>query len=204
MAAKIDIKKSLKELYSQKRAPHFVQVPPLRLLMIDGRGAPESPDFQGAVNALYSAMYTVKFTLKSEGRTDFVVPPLEVLWWAEDMTAFPENRRDEWQWSAMLPRMEHIRWDDVTGALAALSSKGKATPSHDLIRPAVLHEGRSVQALHVGPYESMGPTIEAVHEFAAANGFVVVGKQHDIYISDPRRAAPAKLKTIVRCPVAPA
>lgn len=199
---KVDLKKRYKPLFSPKPAPGVVDVPRLRYLMIEGRGAPETLEFEGAVQALYSTAYTVKFSLKRAGRQDFVVPPLEGLWHADDPSAFTEDCRDEWQWVLMLMQPEHVNAGDLAEALEALSRKGKRIDSHSRLQIQPLDEGRAVQCLHVGPYSDEGPSIRALHKCAAEQGYSLAGVHHEIYLSDPRRTAPEKLKTILRQPVA--
>ena len=179
----------------------MVDVPKLRHLMIDGDGSPDGAAFQDAIGALYSTAYTAKFRLKADGRADFVVPPLEALWWADDESAFDENRRDEWQWTLMLIQPDHVSGEDIADALATLEKKGKATSAHEIIKTEALDEGEAVQCLHVGPYDFMGGAISAMGAFAESNGLELAGKHHDVYLSDPRRTAPDKLKTVLRRPV---
>ena len=202
MPGKIDVKKQYKALFAPRRVPHVVEVPTFRFLTVDGQVAPESQAFQDAIGALYSILYTMKFMLKEVHRIDFVVPLLEVLWWSDDPSAFNQNRRDEWKWTAMLMQLEHITEADLEAAVAALDKKGKATPAHEKIRTASLEEGRAVQVMYVGPCDSMGATIQTMRRFAESRGLKLVGKHHDIYLSDPRRTAPEKLKTVLRHPVA--
>ena len=201
MAGKIDIKKQHKQLFAPKGEPHLVDVPKFRYLMIDGEGAPEGTVFQDAIAALYSTAYTTKFALKKAGREDFVVPPLEALWWADDESAFEGNRRDEWQWTLMVILPDHVSDEDIRGTLAELETKGKLTEVHERMRTEVLEEGQSVQCLYVGPYDSMGGAISAMQSFAESKGLEFAGKHHDVYLSDPRRTAPEKLKTVLRRPV---
>ena len=171
--------------------------------MIDGQGPPAGEAFQTAIQALYSTAYTIKFALKAAGRTDFVAPPLEALWWSADPRAFEENRRAVWRWTSMLMLPEHVGNADLQAALATLERKRKRAPAHDQIRLATLEEGRAVQTRYVGPYDDMGPAVDTLRAFAASNGYRTAGRHHDIYLSDPRRSAPGKLKTILRRPVAP-
>ncbi len=179
-----------------------MDVPPFQYLMIDGKGAPESEVFQDALAALYSTAYTIKFMLKSAGRTDFVVPPLEALWWAEDVRAFHENDRDEWQWTMMIMQPDEVTPVDLGQTLDQLEEKKKRSPAHDRLCLATLEEDRAVQVMHVGPYNEEAPTIAAMHAFAESAGCKLVGKHHEIYLSDPRRSAPEKLRTVLRHPVA--
>ncbi|MXY70333.1 MAG: hypothetical protein F4Y47_17525 [Acidobacteriia bacterium] len=198
MAGKIDIKKQHKHLFASKREPHLVEVPKFRYWMIDGRGSPDGAAFQDAIGALYSTAYTTKFRLKAAGRADFVVPPLEALWWADDESAFEENRRDEWQWTLMLVQPDHVSEGDIADVLDVLDKKGKLTAAHRNMRMEQLEGGRVVQCLYVGPYDSMGGAISTMRAFAESNGLELAGKHHDVYLSDPRRAAPEKLKTVLR------
>lgn len=202
MPDKIDFKKRYKQLYSAKPSPGFVDVPPLQYLLIEGRGAPEAPELEGAVQALYSTAYAVKFSLKRARRQGFVVPPLEGLWHAGDPSGFTEDRRDAWQWVLMLIQPQHVTASDIAEALDTLSRKGNRIDSHGRLQLQQLEEGRAVQCLHVGPYSDEGPSIQALRKYAAEQGYSLAGKHHEIYLSDPRRTAPEKLKTILRHPVA--
>lgn len=201
MAGKIDVKKQYKFLFTPKREPHLVEVPKFRYWMIDGKGSPNGAAFQDSISALYSTAYATKFRLKSAGRVDFVVPPLEALWWADDESAFDENRRDEWQWTVMLIQPDHVSEEDVMDVLDILEKKGKITAAHRNIRTERLEEGAAVQCLHIGPYASFGEAIFAMQAFAKSNRRDFTGKHHDVYLSDPRRTAPEKLKTVLRRPV---
>lgn len=200
--SKIDFKKRYKSLFAPKGVPQIVYAPRFQFLTISGKGAPEGEAFQNAVNALYSTAYSLKFLLKKAGRIDFVVPPLEALWWSSEPRAFQQNRRDDWEWTLMIMQPEEVTETDCSGAIESLVKRGKGTPSHDLVSLESLHEGRCVQVLHVGPYGSQGPRIEALHEFAASQGLATDGKHHEIYLSDPRRTAPERLKTVLRQPIA--
>ena len=202
MELKIDLKKRYKRLFAAKRAPELVDVPPLPYLMIDGQGAPEGQAFQDAVLALYSTAYTVKFLLKHAGRQDFVIPPLEGLWHSDDPSVFTEDRRDEWQWVLMVMQPEQVAQGDIAEALDALSKKRKRIPAHDRLRLETLEEGRAVQALHVGPYGEARATVDSLHAYARSEGYELVGKHHEVYLSDPRRIVPERLRTVLRQPVA--
>ena len=202
MTMKIDLKKQYKHLFAPKTTPQFVEVPPLQYLMIDGQGAPEGQAFQEGLQALYSTAYSLKFMLKSAGRPDFVVAPLEAQWCGDDPSVFTENRRAEWQWTLMIMQPEQVNADDLAAALDALAKKRKRIASHDRLRLSTLEEGRAVQVLHIGPYSEEGPTIASLHSYAESKGYELVGKHHEVYLSDPRRAAPERLKTVLRQPVA--
>ena len=169
--------------------------------MIDGKGSPDCAAFQDAISALYSRAYTTKFRLKAAARADFVVPSLEALWWADDESAFDENRADEWEWTLMLIQPDHVSGEDISDALEVLDKKGKITAAHRNMRTEQLEEGRVVQCLYVGPYDSMGGATSTMHAFADSNGLELAGKHRDVYLSDPRRTAPEKLKSVLRRPV---
>ena len=134
-----------------------------------------------------------------DGRS--VVPPPETLWWADDESAFDENRRDEWQWTLMLIQPDHVSEDDIADALAALDKKGKATAAHRIMRTELLREGKTVQCLYVGLYDSMGGAISTMQALVESNGLELAGKHRDVYLSGPRRTVPEKLKTVLCRPV---
>ena len=201
--AKTDSKKSLKTLY-QPSGKRFsvVTVPAMNFLMVDGSGPPGNEVYVNACSWLYASSYSVKFDSKNNLDKDYVVPPLEGLWWADDMSAYTENRRDEWFWTLMIMQPAWITGPMIDKAINAASSKLGEPP--DGLRFESFNEGLSVQIMHTGPYADEGPTIKALHEeYLPANGFIENGEHHEIYISDPRRCAPEKLKTILRQPVRP-
>lgn len=190
---KIDLKKLHKALYSAP-AGRFVliDVPPLRYLMVDGAGDPNrAPAYQAAVETLYGAAYTLKFISKRAGR-DYVVPPLEGLWWAEDMEDFVRRRKDRWQWTLML-----LVPDFVEPAMIA-----QAIGERPGLKVETLEEGRAVQTLHIGSYDDEGPLLAKLHgEFLPAQGLAETGHHHEIYLGDPRKTPPDRLKTLLRQPV---
>jgi hypothetical protein len=200
---KIDLWTEHKKLFSPKAGkPELVRVPPLTYLMVDGTGDPNtSPDFQAAIGALYSLAYTLKFGLKKQKGMDFRVMPLSGRFHAEDPRVFLEGRKQEWQWTLMLALPAAVTAADLKAARAQAQAREKASPALPLVRREVLREGLCAQVLHVGPYAAEKPTIEALHAFIADQGLVFAGSHHEIYISDPSRTAPVKLKTIVRQPV---
>ncbi|MEQ9449556.1 MAG: GyrI-like domain-containing protein [Rhodospirillaceae bacterium] len=198
---KTDLKKTYKALFAPKAEPQIVTVPPLPYLMIDGKGAPESPAFSEAIAVLYPVAYAIKFHCKTARGFDFVVPPLEALWWADDWGAFVAGDRAVWQWTAMIMQPEQVTVADLAVALAALDKKKKKHRDHDRLRLATREEGTAVQVLHTGAYSAEGPVIAAMHAFAAAAGFTLSGNHHEVYLSDARRTAPEKLKTVLRQPL---
>jgi hypothetical protein len=200
---KIDYRKYLKPLYDGKAGVVAdVEVPPLRYLMIDGRGDPnQAPAFQSAIEALYSVAYTARFMLKrGPDAIDCGVMPLEGLWWADDMSAFASGDRAQWQWTLMILQPHYFTEDVIHRAMSEVKSK-KTLAAIDALRFESLSEGRCAQTLHVGPFATEGETIARLHEHIAARG-ALRGRHHEIYLSDMRRAAPSKWKTLLRQPLA--
>jgi hypothetical protein len=203
---KVDIKKKLKHLYDPSaKEISFVEVPQMNFVMIDGYGDPnKAKEYQEAVEALYSISYTIKFAVKKEQGIDFGVMPLEGLWWADDMSLF-NTSKDIWKWIAMIMQPEY-----VTGALFDIAlrevEKKKSLPALSRARFQSFHEGPSAQIMYFGPYSAEDSTIEMIHKFIKEQGYSFDGllqKHHEIYLSDPRRTAPDKLKTVIRQPVLP-
>jgi len=201
---KVDVRKSLKPLYGPTRSKgiHLVEVPPLRYLMVDGKGDPNTSEaYPAAIAALYAVAYTLKAASKSQLDRDYTVPPLEGLWWAKDMKAFARNDRQRWLWTMMLMVPDWIGPRMIDAAIAKAGQK-KAALDLSNLRVEALEEGRAVQVLHIGSYADEAPVIADMHDrFMVENGLVPVGKHHEIYLSDPRKSAPDKLKTILRQPV---
>ena len=198
-----DFKKELKHLY-RPSAKEFVvvDVPPMKFLMIDGHGDPNTAqEYQDAVEALYAVSYKLKFVSKKELGKDYVVPPLEGLWWAEDMETFTTARdKSAWDWTMMIMQPEWITQEMVEEAVKQVEKKG--LPALSKLRLETYREGLAVQILHIGSYDDEGPTMAKLHnEFIPANGYQEAGKHHEIYLSDPRKVAPEKLKTVLRQPV---
>jgi len=199
---KVDFKRELRELYTAKQDASFVEVPELQFAMVDGHGDPnEAPEYVEAVQALYSVSYTARFALKrAPDGLDYGVMPLEGLWWAKDMSAFAAGEKSSWDWTMMIMQPEQVTREVFEDARVAASRK-KSLPAVDLLRLETFGEGRSAQLLHVGPYATEGPTIQRLHAFVADEGYEPVGKHHEIYLNDPSRTAPEKLRTIIRQPL---
>jgi hypothetical protein len=200
---KLDLKKQWKPLYEGKAgAIVAVDVPSLNYLMVDGEGDPNTaPAYQEAVEALYSLAYTLKFTLKKSPRAiDYGVMPLEGLWWADDLRVFHEVDKSAWKWTAMIAQPAFFTRTDIDAAIKEVRKK-KNPAALDRVRFEALDEGAAMQVLHVGPYSAEGPVIARMHEAIQTAGKKLHGKHHEIYLSDPRRTAPEKLKTILRQPM---
>lgn len=200
---KLDLKKQWKHLYQPPPEKiTVVNVPPLTYLMVDGEGDPnKSKAFEQAVEALYSLSYTLKFLLKKSPRAiDYGVMPLECLWWADDPRVFMQTDKSAWKWTAMILQPEFIARTDVDAAFDEVRRK-KNPAALDRVRLETLDEGECVQTLYFGPFSEEGPTIQHMHDAIHAAGKNLHGKHHEIYLSDPRRTAPAKLRTILRQPM---
>jgi len=198
--AKIDYKKQLKHLYKPSaRKVEIVDVPRMNFLMIDGEGDPNtSQEFQDAVEALFGVSYTLKFMIKkAELEIDYGVMPLEGLWWADDMTQFSIEKKGSWKWTLMIMQPEFVTINLFDEAVVQVDKKKNpiALPKIDFDS---FSEGMAVQIMHLGPFSEEGPTIQKLHDFIRENGFKLSGRHHEIYLSDIRKAAPEKWKTIIR------
>jgi hypothetical protein len=200
---KVDLKRELKHLYSATRDPAMLDVPAMPFLMVDGHGDPNTaPAYAAAVEALYTVAYTVKFAVRrAPGEFDFGVMPMEGLWWVPDMASFSVSKKEDWDWTMMIMQPEQVTEAVFREAAAAALKKKPGLPAIANIRLEHFTEGRAAQLLYTGPYSAEGPTIARLHEFIAEQGCVRSGKHHEIYLSDARRTAPDKLKTIIRQPV---
>ncbi|MCK5053762.1 MAG: GyrI-like domain-containing protein [Anaerolineales bacterium] len=201
---KIDFKKEWKHLYSPpKKKFTILDVPKMQFLMVDGHGDPNTaPEYQDAIEALYGVAYKMKFISKKTLERDYVVPPLEGLWWAEDMAAFSNARdKSQWDWTMMIMTPEWITPEMFANALEQVR-EAKNPMALDKVRLERYHEGLSVQIMHVGSFDDEGPVLAEMHgEFIPGNGYLENGKHHEIYLSDFRKVSPEKLKTVLRQPV---
>lgn len=203
MIEKIDVKKTLDAYAARRGEMQLVEVPPQRYLMVDGHGDPNvAPAYTDALAALYPVAYALKFHSKRELGRDYVVPPLEGLWWADDMDVFTVARdKSRWDWTMMLLVPAWLEENDVREAVRQTRQKSNPARLDDL-RVNLLAEGLCAQTLHVGSFDSEGPVLERLHhEFLPSHGLRPRGKHHEIYLSDPRRTAPERLRTILRQPV---
>lgn len=203
--SKIDFKNELKHLYRpSKKAFTVVEVPAMQFLMADGHGDPHAAqEYEDALEVLYAVAYKIKFASKKEAGKDYVVPPLEGLWWAEDMAAFTSARdKSQWDWTMMIMQPDWITLAMFDEAYAIVK-KQKDPAALSKLRLETYEEGLSVQILHIGAYDDEAPTLYKLHhEFMPTHGFTFNGKHHEIYLSDPCRVVPEKLKTVLRQPVA--
>ena len=203
--SKLDFKKQLKHLYLPSAKDFVVvDVPTMQFLMVDGHGDPNTAqEYKDAIEALYAVAYRIKFASKKELKRDYVVPPLEGLWWAQDMETFTTDRdKTAWDWTMMIMQPEWITREIFAGAIKQVD-RAKSLPVLQNLRLEAYHEGLSVQILHIGSYDDEGPVLHSMHHhFIPGNGFQMIGKHHEIYLSDARRVAPEKLRTVLRQPVA--
>lgn len=201
------MKSDHKKLIPSYRASHghfsVITVPVMQYLMIDGHGDPNTAQsYKDALTTLYPVAYALKFLSKRELGQDYTVMPLEALWWSDDMDSFTLTRdKSRWDWSLMNMVPEWITREHLNIARETVATKGEG-PVVEALRLEPFNEGLSVQTLHVGPYDDEGPVLEEMHnKFIPEQQLVMTGKHHEIYLSDPRRTAPERLKTILRQPV---
>lgn len=199
---KVDLRAVHRELYSPPREFVRVVVPPLRYLQIDGEGDPNTaPAYTEAVEALFPLAYAVKFASKKDLGRDYVVGPLEGLWTAEDPGTFVRREKDAWSWTLMILQPDWLT-DAFVADVARATRRKKGLPALDRVRFVTYDEGDSVQVLHVGSYDDEAPTLARLHdEYLPAHGLTFNGPHHEIYLSDVRRTAPEKLRTVLRQPV---
>ena len=193
---KIDLKKTYPDSYKAKRKPHEVNIDAHGCLSISGIGAPEGDAFQHSIGALYAVAYTVKKYCKMDSR-DFVVPKLECFWWVDEGLVFSEETKDEWQWQLAVRMPDFVTTDQVDQAVEEVIQK-KGMPLVNEVVLKKIREGRSVQMLHIGSYYEEEGTIKDIMGYIQTNGLEVSGRHHEVYISDPRKTAEEKLKTIIR------
>jgi len=200
---KIDLYKTFKNEYASPKKPVLIETKPALYLAIAGRGAPGGESFQDSIGALYSIAFTVKMTKKFEGRQDYSVCKLEGQYWCDAMGGdFSSIPKEGWQWVLLIRTPDFITAADLEKAADALEKRGKS-PSAREVKLERIDEGRCVQMLHVGPYDREKETVDAMLAFAAEKGLAPHGRHHEIYLSDPRRVPPERLKTILRFPVRP-
>jgi len=199
-AVKTDLKKTLPSYAARQGRFDIIDIPPMRYLAADAEGAPDGASFAGALGALFPLAYALKFASKLGKDRDYVVPPLEALWWADDPEAFTTAYdKSAWHSTALILLPEWITDGDVEAAREVVATK-VAAEEVARVGVRVIEEGRCAQTLHVGPFTEEGPVIEELHATLDAAGLALAGKHHEIYLSDFRRTAPEKLRTILRQP----
>ncbi|MDX1941537.1 MAG: GyrI-like domain-containing protein [Saprospiraceae bacterium] len=203
---KLDFKKEFKRFYNPSaKEPEIVEVPEWQFLMIDGKDArPESKDFQEAIQALFSVSYKTKFAIKKSQNIDYGVMPLEGLWWSDDMDDFINGNKANWQWTLMIMQPNFVTQDDINDAIQTASKK-EPTEALNHLRLEKFKEGLSAQIMHIGPFSEEHDNIMKLHDLIKSQGGhfdrqAHIYKHHEIYLSDFRRTAPEKLKTVIRQP----
>lgn len=202
---KTDFRRALKPLYDPSRSDFVdLDVPVMRFVKVDGAGDPNtSTTYRTAVQWLYGVSYALKFAARAGLGRDYAVPPLEGLWWADDPAAFQSRAKDQWRWTMMIMTPDFITGDMFQAALTKAGKKLGDPPAS--LRLEAYAEGPSLQILHVGGYDDEGPVLARLHnDVMPALGLTFNGAHHEIYLNDPRKTEPAKLKTILRQPVKPA
>ncbi len=199
---KLDLKREYKELYNPSaKAISVVKAPTMNFLMVDGTGDPNVAQvYKDAVEALYAVSYALKFKVKREQKVDYVVMPLEGLWWMDNMTLFSVENKAEWLWTMMIMQPKFVTPKMARQAMdEAAKKKGLAALSR--VRFEKFAEGLAAQILYFGAYADEGPTIQKIHQYIHDTGHQLHGKHHEIYLGDPRKTTPAKLKTVIRQPM---
>ncbi len=199
MKTKLDLTKKYKTYYSAKTTPEIIEIEEGKFLIIEGKGAPGSDEFQAKISALYSLAYGVKNICKKQGK-DFVVPKLEGLWWVDSNKPFSEVPREEWRWKLLIRMPEFVNAQIVEKAKTAVIKK-KGIELVKEIKFEKMKEGTCVQILHIGPYSTELESLQKMRKLMEKENLIENGPHHEIYLSDPRRVPEEKLKTILRQPV---
>ena len=202
MQNKIDLKKEYKKLYNpSSKAPEIIDVPNFKFLMIDGKGI-ENEEYQSSIQALFNVSYKTKFIIKKDKNIDYTVMPLEGLWWADDMNDFINNKKDKWKWTLMIMQPDFVSNEIILKAIDEVKKKNEIKRL-EYLRLEDYKEDLSCQIMHIGPYSEEHQNIIKIHKLIEENNGKFNGKtnkHHEIYLSDFRKTAPEKLKTILRQP----
>lgn len=193
---KLNLVKSYPEYYSAALTPNLVELEPCNYLSIQGNSSPENLVFTSAIEDIYAMAYQIKFMFKAE-EMDFVVPKMEAFWWVEGELPFEEAPKEEWHWNILIRMPDFVGESEVKIASEVLIEKAKLRADHK-IELISLHEGKSVQVLHIGSYDEEQESISKIEKFMENEGLQFNGRHHEIYLSDPRKVATEKLRTIIR------
>lgn len=206
-----DYKKEYKEFYLPPKKPGIIEIPEMNYIAVRGKGDPNKPDgeYKAAMSLLYGIAFTIKMSYKGSHKIDgyfpYVVPPLEGLWWQEDVNGIDYAHKENFQWISMIRLPEFVTREEFDWAIAEATQKKKMDFSK--VEFFTYHEGLCVQCMHIGSYDKEPATIAAMDTFTRENGYETDfsgGRlHHEIYLSDPRRCAPEKLKTVIRHPIKP-
>lgn len=204
-----DYKKEYKEFYLPLKKPHIIMVPPMNFVAVRGKGNPNDPEgeYQGAMELLYGIAFTIKMSYKGShkinGYFEYVVPPLEGLWHQPGVEGVDYAHKETFEWTSMIRLPEFVTREEFDWAVQEATAKKKKDFSKaDFL---TYDEGLCVQCLHVGPYDAEPETLRQMDAFAAEQGYVLDFTEkrfhHELYLGDPRRTAPEKLKTVLRHPI---
>ena len=196
---KLDLTKEYKTYYTAKTTPEIVEIEEGKFLTIEGKGAPGGDEFQAKVGALYSLAYGIKMLMKREGK-DFTVAKLEGLWWVDSDKPYTEVPREEWRWKLLIRQPESVTSEIVEKARQEVIKKKEMELVNE-VKFEKMKEGKCVQILHIGPYSTESESIAKMEKLMKEKGLAYNGLHHEIYLSDPRKVAPEKMKTILRQPV---
>ncbi len=194
--SKLDMTKAYPEYYKAKMIPQIVDLEPYYYLTVEGVSAPEDPLFHSAIEQCYAVAYGIKFICKAQDM-DFTVPKMEAFWWVTGDLPYDETPRKEWHWKIMFRMPDFVGDAEFKQAVTAALNKGKLSANHQL-RFEQIHEGWSVQIMHIGSYDQEKESLDKLYAFMNEYGLEMNGYHHEIYISDPRKVAEDKLKTILR------
>ncbi|MDL2289393.1 GyrI-like domain-containing protein [Clostridia bacterium OttesenSCG-928-F22] len=208
MEQKVDYKKRDKQLYLPPKQPTLMEVPRMGFFMVDGKGAPQGEQYQNALQALYAVTFTIKMSKmgvnRLEGYFEYVVPPLEGLWWNEGGPLDITSPKEGWLWTSMIRQPEFVTQKVFAWAQEEVRRKKPSVDASNM-RFAYYEEGLCATIMHIGPYSEETQSMEKMHAFMQQNGLMddtgEERKHHEIYLSDPRRTAPERLKTVLRIPV---
>jgi hypothetical protein len=198
---KLDLKRAMRRLYYPPVGqPVLVDVPEMAYLAVDGRGAPTQAPFDQAVEALFWVAFAVKFAVKRvDPQEDFTVMPLEARFWTPRGHGFPPASPEAWRWTAMIVQPSAVTEELARKTIA--DAARRRLPAARRMRIERFREGLAAQVMHLGPYDEEEPAIEKLHAFIAEHDYPIRGRHHEIYLSDPKRCAPERLKTVIRQPV---
>lgn len=201
---KLDFRRELGDLYDARDEPALIEVPPIRFLMVDGHGDPNgSRPFRQAVEALNAVAYALKFRVRAlpEG-VDFDVMPLEGLWWIPNARVWDFDDKSDWDWTLMLAQPDIVTSELVAETMEAVRTRRKMA-ALERVRFERFEEGTCAQLVHRGPFSAERPSLERLYDFVRRQGSMPVGKHHEIYLTDPQRTAPERMRTIIRQPIVP-
>lgn len=207
MPDKLDYKKEYKDLYMPKNKPSLIEIPAMSFIKVNGKGGPQNEEYQNAISILYGLTFTIKMSKmggnQPPGYFEYVVPPLEGLWWCED-GGFDFEKRDLWRWTSMIRQPEFVT-PEVFGWAVGECKRKKPELDVSLAKLEEFSEGLCVQMMHIGPYSDEPESIKIMKDFMKENNLTdatgIERKHHEIYLSDPRKTAPEKLRTVLRHPV---